>query len=184
MFHPKQILQNSILTRILRPLTYKGLPGSYIDEQTTDQLKDKLLNAKYELKHILPRSNLRIYHTEDLGYGYRGRLPLRVLSDLIFTDRVPSNIQVKTVYKYGNIFACVKSTDINMNAVLSCSSYVVVDSELNIWNIEIGGITSPNLMYYSYELDGLYHPVSSLSRLTGLKTIDLTHTDFESLDHI
>jgi len=150
--------------------------GRFIDITSVDMLFDRLTKAHFERLKFLPVSKLAIYRTSDIGFGYINHMSIKTLQELIALKLVDKNIPIYLRYRYGNIFSSIRSDHIDIKVLLTEDSYLLIKEEENnaIYDIKIGKLCNPNLLYYRDDLD---NTVTTIDKLITIKNINSIWVD-------
>lgn len=176
MFNKKNLKEDKVLIRILSnfiSFDYSVI-GKFIDIDSVDSLIDRLVKADYERMKYLPISKLTIYKSLNIGIGYQNYISVRFLFSLIEQGLIDKDIKIELIYIHGNIYAYIKSTDLNIEVLKTDEVYLMVDELTNeIHSIKIGKYTNPNLLYYRKEFDGIVSTLQKVSTIPNFNSIHI-----------
>lgn len=159
--------------RLLSLITIEGKKiGRYVNVKTLEELITLLKNANYELVKSIPTSNLKIYRTYDIGYGYINYISLFRFKELIDIGKLRADVNISLEYHHGNIFAYVDSTYINKDSLLTDETYIFTSND-EPWNVKIGKPTSPNRLYSQTGYHGVTTNIDLLKNIEGLNAITI-----------
>lgn len=143
----------NVFSRILTHDHYKV--GRLVDTYTLPTLIERITKAHFEEVKYLPKSDLHVIRTNDLGFGYCSYISPAKLHEFFELGKVSKDIPIEFKYEHGNVFTYIDSKDIDMNLLLTDDIYFVIKKATNqIWMAVIGRPTSPNILYYKSDLSG------------------------------
>ena len=173
----KDILENDkhLINLIAYKLSHTQYQiGRFIDIHTVKQFIDKLLKANFEEVKYLPKSQLHMYRTSDLGFGYSNYISPARLHELIELGKVPKDISIHFKYKHGNIFTTINKEDIDINLLLTDDIYFLIKKDTSqIWNMYIGKPTNPNYLYYKSDLDKAVSTLYMAKTVEGFNRVEI-----------
>lgn len=162
----------NVFSRMLTHEYYKV--GRLVDTFTISTLIDKISKAHFEVVKFLPKSNLYLIRTNDLGFGYSSYLSPARLHELIELGKVPKDIPIDFVYQYGNVFTYIDMDDIDPAILLSDEIYLVVKMETKqIYYAVIGRPTSPNILYYKSDYSGFRSTLDKARTIPNFNRLDI-----------
>lgn len=148
--------------------------GKFIDIETKSELVSKMTTAHFENIKYLPKSNLLILKTSDLGFGYSSYISPSKLQELINMGKVDKNIPIKFEYSYGNIFTSIDIENIDPDLLITDDIYFFMhEPTKKLWIGVIGKPTSPNFLYYKKELDGIVTTLDNVSHIARINRINV-----------
>jgi len=148
--------------------------GRFVDIHTIPSLIEKMTKANFEEVKYLPKNDLYLIRTNDLGFGYSSYISPARLHELIELGKIPKDIPIEFVYQYGNVFTYVNIDDIDSSLLLTDEIYFVIKKDTKqIWFAVIGRPTSPNLLYYKSDLNGFKATLKSAKTLPNFNRIDI-----------
>lgn len=158
-----------------RMLTYDPyMVGRLVDTHTLSTVIERMCKANFEeIKH-LPKKDLHIIRTSDLGFGYSSYISPARLHELIELGKVPKDIPIEFKYEHGNVFTYIDSKDIDMSLLLTDDIYLVVHKPTNqIWFSVIGRPTNPNFLYYKSDLSGFKTTLDKAKTVQNFNRINI-----------
>lgn len=185
MFDRKQLEEDSFFRSIGGWLLTSSIRkiGTFLDIHTLSDLIDKLLSATYIFMKHLPKANLDIYLTNDLGFGYQHYLSPNRLNELIQLNQVKSDVKIKMAYRFGNLFTSILKEEVRDELLITNDVYVIVHSDTKeIYGIYIGKPTNPNWMYYKDEIPFAYITMKDIQREPLFNRIEIEESINSSFD--
>lgn len=176
MFTKEELEKDShfiaIFSRMLTNDPYKV--GRLVDTHTLSTVIEKICKANFEEVKYLPKKDLQIIRTTDLGFGYSSYISPSRLHELIELGKVPKDIPIEFRYQHGNVFTYINSKDIDMSLLLTDDIYFVYHKPTNrIWISVIGKPTNPNFLYYKSDLSGFKTTLDKARTVQNFNRIDI-----------
>lgn len=173
-FQGDEWLRRHLSWLVSSPFTKIGKLESW---QTTQELADALVKAKYEKVRYLPNAKLSIYRTTDLGYGYVNAMALQRFRELSALLKLEVSTRVYLQHFHGNIQACVKLSDIGLDCLKTDEVYVFYqEEEKKVWGVQLGKPSNPNRLYTHKGLEGKSGTIAQVSLIPGLNRINVIDT--------
>lgn len=148
--------------------------GRFIDIHTFDEFIDKLLKANIEEVKYLPKRDLYMYRTSDLGFGYSSYISPNKLNEFIELGKVSKDIPIESKYKWGNVFHYINIEDIDDKLLLTDDIYFLIKKETKeIWDINIGKFTNPNFLYFRSDIEDKITTLDKLKILEYFNRINI-----------
>jgi hypothetical protein len=184
MFTIDQLQQDKDLKRFVPWIIksdFKKL-GCFVGVDGISTLYERISKATLTKVKHLPKSNIGIYVTHDIGVGYCDCYSLFRFRELISLNKIPKEIPVYLDYCYGNVQSYVKSTDLNIDSLLTDEVYIFIKEDTKeIWDIRIGKPTAPNRLYYQNELNNITGTIDKIATIPGINMIrikEILNVDF------
>ncbi len=162
----------NVFSRMLTNDPYKV--GKLIDTYTLPSLIDKISKAYFEDVKYLPKSDLHLIRTNDLGFGYSSYISPARLQEFIELNKVSKDIPIEFKYEHGNVFTYIDLDDIDPSLLLTDDIYIVVKKATKqIYYAVIGRPTSPNILFHRDDLSGFKATLSSAITVEHFNRIDI-----------
>lgn len=173
----KEDLENDkhIANVFSRMLTYNPYKvGRLIETHTLPSLIDKISKATFEEVKYLPKSDLHLIRTNDLGLGYSSYISPAKLHELIELGKVKKDIPIEFNYEHGNVFTSIELDDIDPTLLLTDDIYFVIKKATKqIYYAVIGRPTSPNILYFKSDLSGFRATLDKARTIQNFNRIDI-----------
>lgn len=176
MFTKEQLERDShiknIFSRMLTHDHYKV--GRLVDTFTVNSIIDKMSKANFEVVKFLPKSQLHLIKTSDLGFGYSSYLSPARLHELMELEKIRKDLPIDFVYQFGNVFTYINLDEIDPQLLLTDEVYFVVKMETKeIYYAVIGRPTSPNILYYKSDYSGFKATLNSARTVENFNRVDI-----------
>lgn len=163
----------NVFSRMLTNEPYKI--GTLINIHTIPSLIDKIVQADFEEVKYLPKSDLHLIRTSDLGLGYSFYISPTRLHELIELGKVRKDIPIEFKYEHGNVFTYIELDDIDPILLLTDDIYFVIKKATNqIYYAVIGRPTTPNVLYYRDDLGGFKATLTSARTVQNFNRINIS----------
>lgn len=177
MFKQKDLESDShfvnFASRMIKQDPYKV--GRFVGVHTLSTLVERMSKAHFEEIKYLPKRDLHIIRTNDLGLGYSSYLSPARLYELMELEKIPKDITIEFKYKYGNIFTYINIEDIDPKLLLTDEVYFIVHKPTSkLWLSVIGRPTSPNLLYYKSDLNGVKSTLDKTRTIQNFNRINIS----------
>lgn len=163
----------NVFSRMLTQHPY--MIGRFVEIHTLPSLIDKISKANFEEVKYLPKSDLHLIRTNDLGLGYSSYISPARLHELIELGKVPKDISIEFKYEHGNVFTYIDLDDIDPCLLLTDDIYFVVKKATKqIYYAVIGRPTSPNILYHRDDLSGFKATLTSARTVQNFNRINIS----------
>ena len=163
----------NVFSRMLTQNPYKV--GRFVEIHTLPSLIDKISKANFEEVKYLPKSDLHLIRTNDLGLGYSSYISPARLHELIELGKVSKDIPIEFKYEHGNVFTYIDLDDIVPDLLLTDDIYFVIKKATKqIYYAVIGRPTTPNVLYYRDDLSGFKATLSSARTVEHFNRINIS----------
>lgn len=167
----------SVRSILINKLQNKYLKiGRFLNYKTIDELVSKILEADFELIKRLPKSKSLLYKTSDLGYGYPSYLTIDMLQFYMDIYKIKKDIPIEFKYecRCGNVFTTISTDDFDIKSILTDDIYFfVLENTLDIYCIDIGKPSLPNLLYFKENLTGFKTTLNKAKTIKGFNRINI-----------